>query len=221
MILPVMEKLIAKFSGDNGNAFFDPEPFAWTRMLEQQWTSIRAEAEALLENPERLPNAQDVLDLSYLTEADQWKLFLLYGFRHKVDDNCSRCPQTTRLLESVRGLETAVFSILAPGKHIAGHRGAYKGVLRYHLGLIVPRPHLCRIRVGNEIRRWEEGRSIIFDDTLTHEVWNESDEHRVVLLIDIERPLPFPLSVANRLVLRRISTMTSVRDSVERSRVRA
>ncbi len=109
------------------------------------------------------------------------------------------CPRTAALMREIPGMTTAMFSILSPRKHILDHRGPYKGVLRYHLGLIVPEDaEACRIRVGEDIRHWEEGKSMIFDDTFNHEVWNDTDETRVVLFVDVLRPLPFPESAINR-----------------------
>ena len=46
--------------------------------------------------------------------------------------------------------------------------------------------------MGEDIRHWEEGKSMIFDDTFNHEVWNDTDETRVVLFVDVLRPLPSP-----------------------------
>jgi hypothetical protein len=74
-----------------------------------------------------------------------------------------------------------MFSVLAPKKHIPEHLGLWKGVLRYHLGLIVPKPvGSSRIRVGEDAEFWEEGKSMIFDDSHPHEVWNDCDSHRIV-----------------------------------------
>ena len=64
--------------------------------------------------------------------------FLVLRLREKAEENCARCPETVRVLKSIPGMKSAMFSILAPRKHIPEHRGMYKGVLRYHLGLIVP-----------------------------------------------------------------------------------
>jgi beta-hydroxylase len=87
-------------------------------------------------------------------------------------------------------------------------------VLRYHLGLVVPRDReACRIRVGEDIRHWEQGRSLIFDDTYNHEVWNDTDETRVVLFVDVIRPLPFPESLLNRLVIKAIAISPFVLDA--------
>ena len=111
-------------------------------------------------------------------------------------------------------MTTAMFSILSPRKHILDHRGPYKGVLRYHLGLIVPHDaEACRIRVGEDIRHWEQGESMIFDDTFNHEVWNDTDETRVVLFVDVLRPLPSPESLINRAIVKAIGYSPFVLDA--------
>ena len=90
------------------------------------------------------------------------------------------------------------FSILSPRKHIPHHRGPWAGVLRLHLGLLVPREaRQCRIRIADKVCAWEEGRCLVFDDTYNHEVWNDTDDYRVVLFIDFARPLRWPMSVLN------------------------
>jgi ornithine lipid ester-linked acyl 2-hydroxylase len=77
------------------------------------------------------------------------------------------------------GLITVLFSILEPGKHLPAHRGPYNGVLRLHLGLIVPEPcERLGIRVENQIYRWREGEVVIFDDSYEHEAWNDTSDTR-------------------------------------------
>ena len=62
-------------------------------------------------------------------------------------------------------MTTSFFSILSPGKHIPAHRGAWNGILRLHLGLMVPEPReRVRIRIGNDFYSWREGEALIFDD---------------------------------------------------------
>jgi beta-hydroxylase len=86
-------------------------------------------------------------------------------------------------------------------------------VLRYHLGLLVPSdPTRCGIRVGDERRHWEAGRSLVFDDTFEHEAWNESDEPRVVLFVDFARQLPAPLDAINRALLRLIGASPFIKN---------
>src|SRR5262249_21578453 len=124
------------------------------------------------------------------------------------------CPRTAALMVQIPGMKTAMFSILSPRKHILDHRGPYKGVLRYHLGLIVPREaQACRIRVGDDVRIWQEGKSLIFDDTFNHEVWNDTDETRVVLFVDVLRPRPQPESPINKLIVKAIGLSPCVLDA--------
>jgi aspartyl/asparaginyl beta-hydroxylase (cupin superfamily) len=136
------------------------------------------------------------------TQDADWKIFPLIAYGIRSQPNIALCPKTWRILQCVPGLKTAMFSILEPGKPIPPHRGPYNGVLRLHLGLIVPEPRdRLGIRVGVERRHWEEGRVLIFDDAFEHEVWNEATQTRVVLFVDFAKPLRFPANVLNRLLL--------------------
>jgi aspartyl/asparaginyl beta-hydroxylase (cupin superfamily) len=75
---------------------------------------------------------------------------------------------------------------LRAGAHIPAHNGFVNTRLIGHLPLVVPGK--CRFRVGNDVREWQEGRAWIFDDTINHEAWNDSDRTRVILLFEIARP---------------------------------
>ena len=195
-LLAPIERFIGRRSLVGDATFFPLERFPWVEHMEDNWTVIREELERVLEDHAALPNFQDISkDQIEITDDDRWKTFFLYGYGFKAKLGVEMCPRTAALMEQIPGMKTAMFSILSPRKHILDHRGPYKGVLRYHLGLIVPRDaEACRIRVGEDIRHWEEGKSMIFDDTFNHEVWNDTDETRVVLFVDVLRPLPFPES---------------------------
>jgi ornithine lipid ester-linked acyl 2-hydroxylase len=207
---------------DGNCTFFETQDFPWVRTVEDNWTIIRKELDALLEHKEEIPNLQDVSpEQSAVALGESWKSFFFYGFGQKIEQNCARCPQTAGIVTKIPGLKMAMFSILAPKSYIPPHRGPYRGLLRYHLGLIIPPPvSSCRIRVADEIRSWKEGRSLIFDDSHDHEAWNDSDCHRVVLFVDFVRPLPFPLSLLNRLMIWQISKLPFVTDAVRRLRTR-
>ncbi len=86
------------------------------------------------------------------------------------------------------------------GKAIPAHEGPYRGYLRYHLGLVVPEANPPSIRIKDEHYTWKEGESILFDDSWNHEVYNESVGDRVVLIVDIRRPMPLPFAFFNRFV---------------------
>jgi beta-hydroxylase len=201
MVRDIVEK--ALFYRDGDQTFFEPEAFPWVAEIEAEWKTIRKELDALMVRREEIPNFQDVSKAQEaLTDGDQWKTFFFYSFGNKNKENCERCPETVRLLHRIPGMKTGMFSILAPRKHIPPHRGPYKGVLRYHLGLMIPEPEgSSRIRVGRDVRCWQEGKSIIFDDSNEHEVWNDNDSYRVVLFVDFVRRTIFPLSMVNRLII--------------------
>jgi dTDP-4-amino-4,6-dideoxygalactose transaminase len=159
--------------------------------LEASWRTIRAEIDPVLERVEALPRLQDLSpDQARIATDDRWRTFVLYGFGFRAHRNCALCPETTRLVEAVPGLESAWFSILLPGYRIPEHRGITKGLLTSLLGVKLPeRRDRCAIRVGREVLHYEEGRSIVFDDTTPHEIWNDTDQPRVVLIVDFRRPM--------------------------------
>jgi beta-hydroxylase len=214
LLMPI-ERWIGRRSLVGDATFFPLDRFAWVWHIEQNWTTIREELERVLEDHAALPNFQDISkDQIEITDDDRWKTFFLYGYGFKAKLGTEMCPRTAALMREIPGMKTAMFSILSPHKHILDHRGPYKGVLRYHLGLIVPRDaEACRIRVGEDIRHWQEGKSMIFDDTFNHEVWNDTDETRVVLFVDVLRPLPFPESTINALIVKAIGCSPFVLDA--------
>jgi beta-hydroxylase len=214
-VLGPVERFIGRRSLVGDATFLELERFPWIDHIEQNWMVIREEVERLLEDHAALPNFQDIsTDQIEITDDDRWKTFFLYGYGFTAKLGVEMCPRTAALMREIPGMTTAMISILSPRKHILDHRGPYKGVLRYHLGLIVPQDaEACRIRVGDDIRHWEEGKSMIFDDTFNHEVWNDTDETRVVLFVDVMRPLPFPESLINWLIVKAIGFSPFVLDA--------
>ena len=207
-VLPdLVHRAIGRFSLVGTEPFLDPAQFAWTTLLERHYPAIRREAERVLSVRDALPNFQDIApDQIDLTHDDQWKTFWFVGYDVWDDPNCLRCPLTAAVLRAIPGLTTGFFSILGPGKRLPPHYGPYRGVLRHHLALIVPEPtQACGIRVGDQTRHWEEGRSLVFDDTYEHEAWNDTDGDRVVLFLDIKRPLRPPLNWANDALISAVS----------------
>ena len=102
-------------------------------------------------------------------------------------------PKTVKALEAApvpvipRQAPMALFSKLTPGTRIPPHNGFLNTRLICHLPIIVPE-NCGALRVGNEERPWVEGELLIFDDSIEHEAWNESDEERVIVLFEIWRP---------------------------------
>lgn len=197
-----LERLVPQYSLVGDAVFFTPDQFPWSQDLEANWRVIRQELEQVLEHVGELPNFQDIMPRQRrISPDDGWKTYYFCAFGFVAQKNCDRCPETWKLLQKIPGLKVAFFSILSPGKHIPEHRGKHKGLIRYHLGLMVPEPRsACHIRVNGITAQWEEGKSLIFDDTFPHAVWNDTSGYRAILFLDIARPLKFPLSLVNWIV---------------------
>ena len=189
-----VEGFIAKRGAVEDLAIYETHTFPWAQKMEQGWKDIRRELDEVMAFRDEIPSFHEILkEASAITQDQDWKTFFLFAPGMECDANQAKCPLTTRLLQHIPGLHTAFFSILSPRKHIPAHRGPFCGVLRYHLGLLIPEPtEQCRIRIGTQTTHWEEGKSLIFDDTYNHEVWNDTDGFRVVLFVDFARPMKSP-----------------------------
>ena len=203
-IVAFVERLNRAWAKHGNPYVYDTAAFPWAGAIERDWHAIRAELDRVMVRKVDLPNVQDITaDAASLSRDANWKIFPLIAYGIRSEPNIAACPETWRVVQRIPGLTTAMFSILEPRKHLPPHRGPYNGVLRLHLGLVIPEPReRLMIRVGPERRHWQEGRVLIFDDAYEHEVVNESDHVRVVLFVDFEKPLRFPASLLNRLLLR-------------------
>ncbi len=188
---------IAKFQAGQSKVPDTPkisnEHFPFLKAFTDNWVTIQGEAREVLKFRDVIPGFHEISPDQYrLSTENNWKTFVLFGFGQRLEKNASLAPKTADILAKVPNLQTAMFSILAPGYHIPAHKGVTKGILRSHIGLIIPKDReKCRIRVDDTITAWKEGEIFVFDDTYEHEVWNDTDEERVILLYDFDRPMKF------------------------------
>ena len=197
--------------------FLDNAEFSWVPALEGQWQTINDELQGVLAHPEEIPAFHELSpDQKRISKGDNWKTFAFYVFGIRLDENCERCPETVRVLEQLPELQNAWFSILAPRYHIPPHKGPTRAVVRCHLALQVPQdaPN-CWIRVDEEVRTWESGKCMVFDDTYEHEVRNDTDEVRVVLFVDVTRPSDRLGRVFNKLLIMAIRGSAYVKDPLK------
>jgi aspartyl/asparaginyl beta-hydroxylase (cupin superfamily) len=180
--------------------YFDPAEFGWSPKVEAATAEIRAELVELLKQgtdnfrPYIQGGNGDVrLDANKgLVENRDWSALFLCENGKPDEALIARCPATWAVvnqapLTTIQGWgPTVMFSLLKAGARIEPHTGMFNTRLVCHLPLIVP--PACTFRVGNEVRPWQAGKLLIFDDTIEHEAWNDSDEDRVVLIFDIWRP---------------------------------
>jgi beta-hydroxylase len=212
---------IGDFQGNHSlvgtGPILDSSEFPWVSGFESQWRSIRDELDRLMRHPEEIPAFHQLSpDQKRVSKGDSWKTFAFYVFGIRLDENCERCPETARALEQLPGLQNAWFSILAPRYHIPPHRGPTRAVVRGHLALQVPQDtQSCWLRVDEEIRCWEEGRCLMFDDTYEHEVRNDTDEVRVVLFVDVDRPSDRIGSWFNKTLIMLIRSSAYVQDPLK------
>jgi beta-hydroxylase len=213
--LRALDRFIGRQSLIGDSPVFDAALFPWVANLEANWQSILAELQEILKAREHVPSFHEISpDQKRISKGDNWKTFVLYGFGQQAKRNCRRCPATVQVLETIPGLQNAWFSILAPCYHIPPHHGVTKGVIRCHLALIVPEQReRCVIRIADQLCQWEEGKCLLFDDTYEHEVWNNTNQERVVLFLDINRPLRLPGRILSRLLIQGIQLTAYVKDA--------
>lgn len=192
--------------------FHDRRMFPWLGMLEAATSTIRSELVALLEDQAaraepyiQYAPGTPVRQWSGLNHSLDWTAFHLIAGGHEITTNASRCPETMAILREIeqpriagRG-PNAMFSLLRPRTRIPPHTGIANTRLVCHLPLIVP--DNCWFRVGAERRAWQPGQAFVFDDTIEHEAANDSDEPRVVLILDTWHP---GLSAAEKRAVTRV-----------------
>jgi aspartate beta-hydroxylase len=179
--------------------FHDPHSIFGVQALEAAAELVLAEFRRLVET-----NAAEVMSLVDHAEgvapgdmADddrfrRWSTLPLINNGTINQANAALCPATMRLYEATSPCTipgrapNLVFSLLDAGARIPPHRGLTNVRLVLHLPLIAPPD--CALRVGDEVHAWQKGQAMLFDDTVEHEAWNESDRLRVVLLCDQWRP---------------------------------
>jgi aspartyl/asparaginyl beta-hydroxylase (cupin superfamily) len=171
--------------GVPARTFYEAAEFEWAAVLEREYPTIKAELMQLLSD-----NGAGFK--GYMSEKQfrhsGWNTFNFFFYGKKFEENCERCPRTTEILESLPRFERdhIMFSSLNPHTRIPPHTGPMNGILRGHLGMIVPQG--CYIRVGQDERTWQEGKVLVFDDSFEHEVWNHSDQVRIVLFTNFWHP---------------------------------
>jgi aspartyl/asparaginyl beta-hydroxylase (cupin superfamily) len=179
--------------------FHDRADFPQLSALEAAAADIRSEFDALIaaeaaemvpyiQYPDRVPLRQ----WKELNRNDKWTAIHLLQNGRRIEANARHCPRTMAVLDQLDQPQVpgaspnAMFSLLAPRTRIPPHTGVANTRLVCHLPLIVP-PH-CGFRVGATTREWRVGEPFVFDDTIEHEAWNDSEELRVVFICDLWPP---------------------------------
>ncbi|PQO92518.1 aspartyl beta-hydroxylase [Massilia phosphatilytica] len=186
------------FQGLAPITFFDRGDFPWLDAFERETDTIRAEFLAAQAGDEgftpymQYGEDQPLRQWAELNNSLRWSAFHLVEAGKVNDANAQRCPRTMALLAGAPQPDqpgrtpVAMFSVLKPKTRIPPHCGVSNVRLVTHMPLVVPPG--CAFRVGNDVRAWEEGKAWVFDDTIEHEAWNDSDSPRAILMFDIWHP---------------------------------
>ena len=205
LLLDLNDALIARFQPDP-KAMWDTAAWPWIAEAEAATPMIRAEIERYAEGI-TLPHVAALSGLDpdspegkELGVEGTWRAVVLFSNGRWVDEVARHFPVTVGLFSGLHPKANVGFSALEPHSHIEPHVGPNRGALRFQLPLIVPGAlGECRIRVGDEMVRWREGEAVVFDLSTNHEAWNDTDELRVLLMVELAMPLPRPWSWVNRL----------------------
>jgi aspartyl/asparaginyl beta-hydroxylase (cupin superfamily) len=178
--------------------FFERADFPWLDAVEAATDAIREEFLQILKTEHGFtpyiiyPNDAPLNQWAELNNSPNWSAFHLLKEGNVVAENAARAPVTMRAIAGVPKPDqpgrtpTAMFSLLKPKTRIPPHTGVSNVRLVTHLPLIIP--ERCGFRVGNTTRQWEPAKAWVFDDTIEHEAWNESDKLRVLLIFDVWHP---------------------------------
>jgi beta-hydroxylase len=161
------------------------------KLLDDNWETIRAEAVQLREMSKiKAAEKNDDAGFNSFFKAG-WKRFYLKWYDASHPSAEQFCPKTVALLRQIPNVKAAMFTELAAGGTLNHHRDPYGGSLRYHLGLVTPNDDRCFIDVDGQRYSWRDGKSVIFDETFIHWAQNGTEENRIILFCDVERPLRY------------------------------
>ena len=179
------------FSTVPNTPYIDVAQFPQLQVLKDHWQEIRAEAVALFGDGKIKPSAQynDAGFNSFFKTG--WGRFYLKWYDEPQPSALEFCPYTTQLVKDIPGVKAVMFASLPPGARLPRHRDPYSGSLRFHMGLITPNDPACYIDVDGERYHWRDGEAVMFDETFIHYAENTTEQNRIILFADIERPLKY------------------------------
>lgn len=173
---------------DSNRLFPDAQRFT------AHWQQIREETLTVAQDLRNIPRFHEIMSEQAsisANDARDWRMFIMQAYGQPIARNLARCPQLAQLIASSPDVLSASLSFLAPGKQVPAHRGPFRGILRGYLVLSMPKradgEPAAVLKVDGREYRLNEGEFMLWDDTFEHEVWNDSDQVRTVLLLDIRR----------------------------------
>ena len=195
-----------------------------SRFLER-WQELREEALTVGQQLQRLPRFHEIMPEQAEISANDgrdWRMYIMKAYGHVSQENLSRCPTMAALLRECPEVLSATYSFLAPGKHVPEHRGPFRGIMRFHLGLSMPRAENGNLGailwIDHKPHLLDNGECLLWDDTFPHELLNTTNQVRAVLLLDVWRPdMPADMRALSTAIvggMRAVSAMNAARASL-------
>jgi aspartyl/asparaginyl beta-hydroxylase (cupin superfamily) len=183
-------------------SFLAKNTFGWEEAVTEDVKVMRREAITLAQFKKLIPPAEFINPLRRVYTRDgRWRtLYLRVGGRD-IDTNGLLVPSIAKAVNKATGCRTAYLSFLAKGKHVPAHRGDNRGLVYTHVGLFGPDHKACGIRAHTSTHHLKEGQVVCVDGACEKEYWNDTLLDKIELVVVNPKPLPFPLSLLNRLVL--------------------
>lgn len=199
----------------------DVDHFPDLKLLRDNWQVIRDEAQGLYGQGKIRPSdgTNDLAFNSFFRKG--WTRFYLKWYSDYLPSALDQCPRTVALLKQAPSVKAAMFTVLQPGSVLGQHRDPFAGSLRYHLGLVTPNSDDCRIFVDGNMYSWRDGKDVMFDETYIHWVENKTDQYRIILFCDIERPLKGPIARAVNHAFGRIAVASAASRNVPEEKLGA
>ena len=177
------------FSAVPKTPYLDLNHFPELRLLRENWQTIRDEAASLYKEG-YITASEKYDDIGFNSFFRRgWKRFYLKWYQDPMQSAHSLCPKTVELIERIPSINAAMFALLPKNSFLFKHRDPYAGSLRYHLGLVTPNSEKCGIHVDGQFYFWQDGQDVLFDETYVHHAENTTDQDRIILFCDIQRPL--------------------------------
>jgi aspartate beta-hydroxylase len=196
--------------------------FPNARRFAAAWETLRDEALDVGRQLPLVPRFHEIMPEQAAISANDgrdWRMYIMKAYGHVSQENLSRCPAMAALLEDCPEVLSATYSFLAPGKHVPEHRGPFRGILRFHLGLSMPRDRNGNLGailwIDHKPHLLDNGECLLWDDTYPHELLNTTDHVRAVLLLDVWRPeMPADMKALSGVIvggMRAVSALNAAR----------
>jgi aspartate beta-hydroxylase len=195
--------------------------FPEAKRFVEAWPKLRDEALRVAEDLKQIPRFHELMSEQAGISANDgrdWRMLVLKAYGTSFPRNLERCPVLAETVAASPDVLSAALSFLAPGKHVPEHRGPFRGVIRFYMGLSVPlsddgRPDAV-LTIDHLEHRVGNGECLLWDDTFAHEVLNRGDEVRVALLLDVRRRgMPLDMSLLSGLLISAIGLYVRLRRS--------